>query len=154
LNEKFYGMICGSLFRCEYRDLAGTWRRRIYDNRYIFSIQGGLKPDRWWEFSICWTLAGGLPYTPFAITASEAMRAGIYDAERINAGRLPPYHSLSLRADRRFYFRKTNLIVYLSLWNVYNRKNVASYYWNEIENRPGYTFQFGFLPVMGIEFEF
>jgi hypothetical protein len=154
LKEKVYGMICGSLFRSEYRDPEGTWRRRVFDNRYIFSIQGGYKPNRWWEFSASWTLAGGLPYTPFAIAASAAARAGIFDADRINAERLPAYHSLSLRADRRFHFRRSSLIVYLSIWNAYDRKNVASYYWNEVENRPGCTYQFGLLPVLGIEFEF
>ena len=48
----------------------------------------------------------------------------------------------------------SNLILYLSLWNAYNRKNVATYYWNEIENKPDFTYQFRMLPVLGVEYEF
>ena len=51
---------------------------------------------------------------------------------RINEARYPDYHSLNLRFDRRFYFSGSNLVLYVSAWNVYDRKNVASYFWNEI----------------------
>jgi hypothetical protein len=154
LKEKIYGMISGAWFRARYRDLDGTWHDRLYDNKYVFSVQGGYKPNRTWEFSIRWVIAGGLPYTPFDNEASTAAGMGIYDATRINEERLPAYHGLNLRADKRFHFSGSNLILYFSLWNAYNRKNVASYYWNEIENKPDYTYQFSTLPVLGVEYEF
>ena len=59
---------------------------------------------------------------------------GIYDLSRTNSERLPDYHSLNIRIDKRFYFQGSNLIVYLSVWNVYNRKNIAQYVWNEVKN--------------------
>ncbi len=154
LKEKLYGMISGSLFSTRYRDLNGKWYNRIFDNRYIFAIQGGYKPNQKWEFSLKWTIAGGRPYTPFDITLSEQANSGIFDQAQINSKRMPAYHSLNLRFDRRFYFNKSNLTMYLSVWNVYNNKNVASRYWNEIENKPDYSYQFSTLPVFGIEFEF
>lgn len=154
LKEKFYGMISGSWFRTQYRDLEGVWRNRVFDNRYIFAVQGGYKPHRKWEFSVRWVIAGGMPYTPFDIGASEAVSSGIFDPLRINAERMPAYHSLNVRFDRRFYFSGSNLTAYLSVWNAYNHKNTASYYWNEIENRPDFSYQFSILPVIGIEYEF
>jgi hypothetical protein len=86
--------------------------------------------------------------------ASRQADTGIYDITRINAERLPAYHGLNLRADRRFHFNGSNLILYLSIWNAYNRQNVASYYWNEMRNQPDYTYQFSLLPILGVEFEF
>lgn len=154
LKEKVYGMICGSWSRSQYRDMGGTWRDRGFDNRYVFALQGGYKPNRKWEYSIRWVIAGGLPYTPFDLEASQTANSGIYDESQINAKRLPAYHSLNLRIDRRYHFRGSNLIFYLSMWNAYNRKNPASYYWNEIQNKPDYTYQFSILPVFGIEYEF
>lgn len=154
LKEKFYGMISGSWFRTRYRDLQGVWRNRLYDNRYVFAVQGGFKPDNRWEFSVRWLIAGGRPYTPFDIDASQAVNSGIYDDTLINALRLPAYHSLNLRLDRRFYFSGSNLTAYLSVWNAYNHDNVAGYYWNEVENRPDFSYQFSLLPVIGLEFEF
>lgn len=154
LKEKFYGMISGSWFRTRYEDVEGVWRDRIYDNRYIFAVQGGYKPDRKWEFSVRWLIAGGRPYSPFDISASEAVNSGIYDPLQINTKRMPAYHSLNLRFDRRLNFKGSNMTVYLSIWNAYNHKNTASYYWNEIENKPDFSYQFSILPVIGIEYEF
>jgi hypothetical protein len=154
LKEKVYGMISASWFRSQYRDLEGKWRNRLFDNQYIFSVQGGYKPNKKWEFSMRWIIAGGLPYTPFDPEASQAENTGIFDKERINSQRLPAYHSLNLRFDKRFYFSASNLTLYLSVWNAYNRKNAASYFWNEVENKPDYSYQFSILPVLGMEYEF
>lgn len=154
LKEKIYGMVSGSFFRSQYRGSDGKWRGRIFDNKYIFSLQGGYKPNRKWEFSIRWIIAGGMPYTPFDEERSRAVNSGIYDETRVNALRLPSYHSLNLRFDRRFHFSGSNLMLYVSVWNAYNRKNTANYYWNEIENKPDFSYQFSLLPILGIEFEF
>ena len=81
-------------------------------------------------------------------------RKGIYDLSKTNSERLPDYHSLNVRVDKRFYFEGSNLIVYLSVWNVYGRENVAQYVWNEYENKPDEQLQWSTLPVLGIEFEF
>jgi hypothetical protein len=48
----------------------------------------------------------------------------------IAGARFPAYHSLNLRADRRFTLRRSSVIAYISVWNAYDRANVASYYWN------------------------
>ncbi|TKJ42551.1 hypothetical protein CEE37_02355 [candidate division LCP-89 bacterium B3_LCP] len=154
LADKIYGLISGSYFRSRYRDFNGLWRDRIYDNRYMCTAEGGYKPNNKWEFSLRWVYAGGAPYTPFDITASENANRGIYDSDRINAERLPDYHNLNLRCDRRFNFKASNLILYLSMWNVYGRDNIASYYWNELSNKQDTFKQWGTLAAFGLEFEF
>jgi len=154
MKEKFYGMISGSLSRTRYKDINGIWHDRLFDNRYIFSVQGGYKPNKKWEFSVRWIIAGGLPYTPFDVEASQEVNSGIFDNSRINAERLPAYHNLNLRFDKRIYFRGSNLTLYFSVWNAYNRKNVAGYFWNETENKADYSYQFSILPILGIEYEF
>jgi hypothetical protein len=40
------------------------------------------------------------------------------------------------------------------VWNAYNRKNVASYYWNELEGSSDLIYQWSALPIFGLEFEF
>ena len=61
---------------------------------------------------------------------------------------------LNVRGDRRFNFSGSNMIVFLSIWNAYNRKNVANYYWNEHEKKPDEILQWSSLPIFGIEYEF
>lgn len=154
LTDKVYGVLSASYFRTRYQDLQGVWRNRVYDNRYIFAVEGGYKPSNSLEFGVKWNYAGGAPFTPFDIEASRAANSGIFDWTQINRYRLPSYHSLNIRFDKRFYFGSSNLTIYLSLWNVFNRKNIISYYWNTIEKKPDKFCGWGLLPALGIEFEF
>lgn len=154
LKEGIYGLLSGAWFRSQYKDLNGVWRNRAFDNRVILSAEGGYKPNSRWEFSLRWVYAGGAPYTPLDIEASRAINRSVHDQSRVNEARYPAYHSLNLRADRRFNFSGSNMIVYISVWNAYNRENVASYYWNQHERKQDKVLQWSMLPIFGIEFEF
>jgi hypothetical protein len=154
LARDFYGLASASYFRTRYQGDDDRWRDRVFDNRAIFSLEGGYKPNNKWEFSLRWIYAGGPPYTPFDIERSKEINRAVFDEEKINAARYPDYHSLNIRFDRRFHFSGSNLVFYFSVWNAYNRKNVASYYWNENENRQDTIFQWSLLPIFGLEYEF
>ncbi|MBN2012063.1 hypothetical protein JW960_22230 [candidate division KSB1 bacterium] len=154
MAKDFYGLVSASLFRCRYQDYYGKWRDRIYDNRYIFNLIGGYKPNNKWEFSIRWNFAGGAPYTPFDQEKSRLADSAVIDATRVNAERYPDYHTLNIRFDRRFYFNQSTLVAYFSLWNAYNQKNIATYYWNKTDNKQDTIYQWSFLPIGGFEFEF
>ena len=154
LARDFYGLASASFFRTRYQGADDTWRNRIFDNRLIVSIEGGYKPNSRWEFSLRWIYAGGRPFTPYDVEASQALNRGVYDESQINEDRYPAYHSLNVRFDRRFHFSRSNLILYLSVWNTYNRQNVSAYFWNQTENKQGTIYQFSMLPIFGLEFEF
>lgn len=154
LAKQVYGMVSGAYFRSRYRGDDGVWRDRVFDSRVLFTIEGGYKPNHRHEVSLKWSYAGGAPTTPFDEAASRDAKHGVFDAARINGERLPAYHALNLRYDRRFHFRRATLITYLSVWNVYDRRNIAGYYWDEVANRRRAVEQFGLLPILGVEFEF
>lgn len=154
LATGFYGMVSGSLFRTRYRDLQGRWRDRDFDNRYLFSVIGGYKPSNAWEVSVRWSYIGGRPTTPVDAAASAQAGDLVLDAARFNQDRLPAYHSLFVRADRRFNFSDRNLVLYLSVWNAYNRANVSDRYWNVVDQKVDDATEFALLPIFGMEFEF
>lgn len=149
----FYGLCALSLSKSVYTTMGGEEKNRLFDNRYSFSIEGGYKISDTWEASARWIYAGGAPFTPFDLAASTAANRGLLDTTRINAERYPPYHSLNVRVDKRFLFEQSSIVLYISVWNVYNRQNVASYYWNSYRNEQGTQKQFGLLPVFGVEWE-
>jgi hypothetical protein len=153
LAQKAYGLASAAWTRSRYRGLDGIWRNRNYDNRFAFSAEGGYRPNRNWEFSMRWVIAGGTPYTPMDPEACMRLHRMVLDAEEINGSRYPAYHSMNVRFDRRFHFRSTNLIFYLSAWNVYNRKNVAQYFWNDKEQKKDVIYQWLLLPLFGLEYE-
>ncbi len=154
LAEDFYGMTSFSYSKTRYKDLENIWRDRIYDNVFNFNIEGGYISNDEWEFKLRWIYAGGAPYTPFDIEKSTEFNKGIWDTENINGKRLPDYHSLNIRVDKRFYFSGSSLIVYLSVWNAYGRENIAFYDWDEQNNKLSYQKQWSTLPVLGVDYKF
>ncbi|MBX2822742.1 MAG: TonB-dependent receptor [Rhodothermaceae bacterium] len=154
LAEQVYGLASASYFRARYTDAQGVDRNRLFDNKVLFNVIGGYKPNDIWEFSVRWTYSGGRPVTPLDEAASEQFGDEVWDISSFNAERLPAYHALFVRADRRFNFKSSNMVTFLSLWNAYSRSNVEDYYWNINENRTDERNQFSLLPIIGIEFEF
>ena len=154
LAESVYGMASASYFRSRYQDQSGDYKDRVYDNRLTFNIEGGYKPNKRWEFSMRWIYAGGAPYTPLDEEASVQAKRAVYDQTLINAERLPAYHSLNLRADHRFFFNRSNIVLYLSIWNVYGRENISGYAWNGYTNEKKPIKQWSTLPILGFEYEF
>lgn len=153
LAEDFYGLASATYFRSTYKGADDVWRNRIFDNQIIVSAEGGYKPNNEWEFSARWIYAGGTPYTPFDLDRSQELQRAVFNPRRINDARYPEYHSMNVRFDKRFHFSSSNLVLYVSAWNVYDRKNVASYFWNEAENKQGTIYQWNLLPIFGIEYE-
>jgi len=153
LAVNFYGTLSASWFRSRYKDFNGVWRDRIFDNKLLLQVIGGYKPNKNWETSIRWSYAGGAPYTPFDIEKSRELNMGIYDLGKINAERMPDYHSLNLRVDRRFHFQNSSVVAYMSIWNLYNRKNDAIYVWNRVKKEVRTLYQWRLLPIIGIEYE-
>lgn len=154
LAADFYGMVSASYFRSRFLDGTSTWRNRVYDNKFTFSAEGGYKPNDEWDFSLRWIYAGGAPYSPFDAAASETAFKGIVDKSRMYTERLPDYHSLNVRVDKRFNFYSSNIVLYISVWNVYGRENIWAYTWDEINNKVKANKSWATLPVFGVEYEF
>lgn len=154
LSNKAYGLAGASVFRSTYEAADGVRRNRVFDNRVLVSVEGGIKLGRGWDISARWLYGGGAPYTPLDLTASANNNRTILDRQRINAERFPAYHSLSLRLDRDWRVGRSTVRSFVSAWNAYGRENVAQYFWNDRTGRQEVIRQWGLLPVFGIEWEF
>lgn len=154
LAENIYGLASAAYFSSRYKSYDEIWRDRSYDNRLIVSIEGGYKPNPGLEMSLRWIYAGGVPYTPIDKEQSIQNGYAVLDGSKINAVRYPDYHSMNVRVDKRFFFSKTNLVIYLSVWNVYDQKNIAEYFWNNTDQTIEKVYQWGLLPILGLEWEF
>lgn len=154
LANHFYGILGTSYFRSQYRDLTGTWRNRLFDNRIVFTFSAGWKPNDEWEASLRWVYAGGKAYTPIDVEKARQQGWSVPDVSRIMAEYYPAYHSLNVRVDKRFYFMNTNLILYASVLNAYNRANVRNYYWDATRQQIRQNSMLPVIPILGVEYEF
>ena len=71
--------------------------------------------------------AGGSPFTPFDSDSSQAVFAttgqGVLDFSRLNTERLIKFSQLDIRIDKKFYFRKSTLDIFIDFQNALRAKN-------------------------------
>ena len=154
LAQHVYGLASYAYTVSRYTDLEGTERNRTFDHRHVASAVLGYRPSDRFEYSLRWRYAGGRPYTPFDPVLSSHAGAGIIQRDRINTERQPAYHRLDVRLDHRMQFERFNLVSFVSVFNVYNRRNLFRYFWSTRRNATRRSNQWGFIPVGGFELEF
>lgn len=154
LAKNLYGLVSLTYYRAKYRDLMGVWRNRLYDNRFIAGISGGYKPNKDWEFNVRWIWMGGKAFTPVDEAKSIEYGWPWVWVDDIMTGYLDNYKNLSIRAERRFNFKKTNLIIYAGAWNVFDHPNELYRWWDSWGNQYISEYMWGAIPYIGIEFEF
>lgn len=79
-----------------------------------------------WHFSSQFVFGSGRPYTPPASNVLNEFGEIQYDLDLINSRRLPTYHRLDLSAKFKKQLGKFTLETGLSIFNLYDRKNIRS----------------------------
>jgi TonB family protein len=125
VSKYFFGILSYTLMRSERRDCAVcAWRLFDFDQTHVLvlAVHGYL--PRGFEVGLRFRYISGYPYTP--------SYGGFYDADtdvyspaqgQVNTARLDAYHSLDLRVDKTFLFKRWLLKLYLDVSNVYNHAN-------------------------------
>lgn len=147
-----FGLASVSVARTTFDGADGRARAGSFDTRAIANAVLGWRPNARWELSGKFRIASGLPTTPFITTGPDA---GTQDFTRWNEGeRLPVFHALDLRVDRRWSLQRVQLVGYLDVQNVYGRENVSGLQWNQREQRVERNTSIGLLPSIGFSVEF
>ncbi len=98
-----------------------------YDQRHEFKLVNMYNLNKW-NFSLIWIYGSGKPYSApegsFSLTTLDGSNITNIAYSLINNERLPDYHRLDLSTTYNFNLGKTKAKVGLSVFNVYNRKNI------------------------------
>ncbi|MBM4161524.1 MAG: TonB-dependent receptor [Ignavibacteria bacterium] len=142
-----YGTISMSFNESRFEALDGISRPSSFDQRWIVNLGGGYIFDEKWEISTKFRYATGRPYTPFNPDGTQDV--SLYNSQRVVAN-----HSLDVRIDRRWTFDRWNLITYVDIQNIYNRKPVDVPRYNRQTGELERVGSIGILPSVGISAEF
>jgi hypothetical protein len=126
LNKSFYGIMAYTWVRSEFKDKNNTFKASAWDNQHIISLTGGFKFKKDWELGMKFRFSGGSPYTPYDTLNSsysyvwDVNSFGVFDYNQLNGVRLKSNHGLDIRIDKKWYWKKVTLNVYLDIQNLYN----------------------------------
>jgi outer membrane receptor protein involved in Fe transport len=154
LSRLLWGQVSYAYSRTEHQALDGVWRPGYYDLPHALALSGGWKVGRGLELSAKFSATSGRPSIPFDMEESVRQNRAVYDISRFKEERLPVYHRLDLRLDRRTSHKWGNLVFYVEADNVYNRKNVRQYVWNAKTREPQALAQLKLLAMGGVNVEF
>jgi hypothetical protein len=131
LTRNLFGWLAYTVSRSErrYPDDArpgqDEWSLFDLDQTHVLTAIAVYRLPRNWQVGARFRVVSGNPYTPHIGAAYDAS-GGDYvaiDGPR-NSARLPAFHQLDLRVDKRFVWRKVMLETYVDVQNVYNHQNV------------------------------
>ncbi len=146
--------------------LADPWVPRSRDQRHAVDLQADFRPNDAWHFAAAWTFHTGWPATAWiygVLLKADGSPFFTRAFGPLNAERLPAYHRLDVRATRAFRLRHGSLEVFADLFNVYDRRNRASYHYSarylggsEVTTvrTNGGEEMLPFLPMVGLRYRF
>lgn len=136
MTKNLFYTLSYSFVISKFSGLDGQLVRSSWDNRHLFSGIIGYDLPKNWEIGMKYRFAGGNPYTPFDMEASQQnymlLGQGIIDVDMLNESRLKNYSQLDLRVDKTYHYKNVSLNFYLDMQNVLMQKN---------ESNPSYTFK-------------
>jgi TonB dependent receptor/TonB-dependent Receptor Plug Domain len=151
-TERLSGFLSLSLARARRRnDLTGETFRFAYDQPVIATLVGQYKPSDTWTWGAKWSYHTGSPYTPVVATGlyPDGRVKPVYGA--INSQRVPAYHRLDLRVDRKV---SPSFTQYFELINAYGRKNVSGYSYSPDYTTREEVYQLPTLLSVGLQYTF
>jgi hypothetical protein len=143
----WYAIASLSFNEARFTALDGVERPGAFDQRWILNLGGGYLFNERWEAAMKFRLATGRPYTPYNPDGTQ-------DAGNVYGDRIGVNHSLDVRVDRRWTFDDWNLITYIDIQNLYNKKPSRIPTFNERTMQLDTPKSIGILPSIGLTAEF
>ena len=136
LVKNTFAVLSYTFVRSEFSGANNVLLPSAWDNRHLISGLFGQKLKRNWELGIRYRYAGGGPFTPFDLAASQrnylSLGTGILDNSQLNSQRLGSFNQLDFRIDKKWNYSRATLDLYLDLQNMLGFKNPST---------PRYTFK-------------
>ncbi|MEN9002467.1 MAG: TonB-dependent receptor, partial [Flavobacteriales bacterium] len=122
--------------RSLYSGLDGEFVASAWDNQHLVSTTLGYNFKKNWKVGAKFRFAGGVPFTPFDLAASQqnfaTLGVGQLDFNRLNQNRLDNFSQFDLRVDKIVNYKKFSITYYIDIQNLLL---------TEQETSPNYSFK-------------
>jgi hypothetical protein len=123
LYKGFYGLMAYTLGWSEFSNGDNNLIASSWDARHIINLTLGKQFGKRWEVGVKWRYQDGLPNTPFSadsdlVVSWDRNKASIPDYSRINTLRDEALSEIDIRIDKRWYFEKWSIDLYLDVRNI------------------------------------
>jgi hypothetical protein len=150
LSKHYYFLSTVSLFRSLYKGYNEIQHPTAFDNRFVINVLGGyeipIKTNKL-NLDLKGVYAGGKPYTPIDVTASEQQNAPVYLNDKAFSEKHPNYFRIDLRISYRMNMGKTDQEFALDIQNITNHQNVFQQVWDPINKELKTDYQQGLFPM-------
>ncbi|MBS1797399.1 MAG: TonB-dependent receptor [Acidobacteria bacterium] len=156
LSGRFAGQASYSFIRARRRLCAGCVEFPAETERPHQLILIGVTRLAGISLAAKYRLASGLPYTlrtPVRLAASFYLER-IASAADLNAGRLPRYSNLDVRAEKKFDFRRWSIAPYIDVFNIFGSRNTTDVTYQFSSSRTLTLGESDRLPIFGLRIEF
>jgi len=126
IGNKLTMIVSYTFFRSEMKSKFGDYIPTSWDNQHVFIATATYNFRKNWSFGAKFRYAGGLPYTPYNLEKSSLVEAWDVNGkpylnyDEANSLRLSSFNQLDVRVDKKFFFQKWSLMLYLDIQNLYN----------------------------------
>ncbi|HKY41187.1 MAG TPA: TonB-dependent receptor [Polyangiaceae bacterium] len=160
-DERFFGWAAYTLSRSIRQDCPSCDEYLFqYDQTHNFIVLGSYRLGRGWEFGARFRVVSGPLQTPVvglpSLPAIYAADAGTFvplQGKPFTA-RLPVFHQLDLRVDKRWQFKAWALSAYIDVQNVYNNPAKEDFIYSFDYSKRGYQTGVPIIPALGLRGEF
>ena len=126
LDKKLNLIAAYTYVRSQFKDRNSVYIPSAWDSKHLFTLTLIRYLKKNWSAGLKWRFVGGLPYTPYDLEKSAIKEAwdsqgrAFLDNTKFNSGRLKEFHQLDIRIDKKYFFSKWSLMLYLDIQNLYN----------------------------------
>lgn len=136
LVKKIFYVLSYTYVRSLFSGSDGNLIPSAWDSQHLLSSTFGWNFGKNWKLGLKYRFAGGVPYTPFDLEASQQTYAftgnGVLDYENVNSERLRAFNQLDFRIDKIVNLKKVSFDFYIDIQNLLASKQ---------ESPPYYTFK-------------
>ena len=130
---------------------------RFTDQRHTFSSNFSLFFKNDWQMSIKLFYGSGYSYTPYEITYNSDIESYVWHELEKNSAHYPAYSRIDFRISKEFSLFKNPLLVYIDILNLFNKKNIVSYFYSYDSNGKPIKEPYELLPMIpsiGLSYSF